>query len=202
MILTVHPVNPEKRKIDKIVSLLRDNDGVVVLPTDSIYGIMVATGNKKGLDRIFRIKKMPRNQHLSIICSDIEMASHYARGISNQIFRLMRRVLPGPYTLIFQATREVPKILQNQKGTIGIRIPDNKILQAVIEELQAPLISTSVHLQDKWYNDPAAIDLDIGKQVDLVVDGGIFPVEPSTIIDAQTGDPILVRQGKGILDIL
>lgn len=202
MLLPVHPQNPEKRKLLQITDLLQNQRGVVVLPTDSIYGLMTLPHNKKGRERIFRIKDMPKKQHLSLICPNIEIASQYARNISNTMFKIMRRVLPGPYTFIFNATKEVPKMFINHQGTIGIRIPDNTILQALLQELGSPLVSTSVKLADNWYNDPLDIESEIGHQVDMVIDGGIYPVEPSTIIDGSSGEPEIVREGKGQLDKL
>lgn len=198
MLLSVHKDNPEPRKIHLIAASIFDNDGIVILPTDTIYGLMLRPGNKKGRDQVHRIKKMDKNQHMTLLCADIEMVSLYAKHISNKIFKVMKQLLPGPYTFIFNASKEVPRILWNQRGSIGIRIPDNKIVQSVIAEGRFPLASTSLYLEDQWYNDPELIHRQIGKKVDLVVDGGILPIEPSTILDARGGDLELIREGKGV----
>jgi tRNA threonylcarbamoyl adenosine modification protein (Sua5/YciO/YrdC/YwlC family) len=200
--MSVHPVTPEKRKLKQIYDLLINRKGVLVLPTDSIYGLMTLPSNKKGRERIFRIKQMDKKQHLSLICPNIETASRYARNISNVMFKLLKRSLPGPYTYIFNATKEVPRMFLNKQGSIGIRIPDNAIIQGVLQSIDSPLVSTSVQLGDEWYNDPLEIESKIGHSVDAVIDGGIFPIEPSTIIDGTSGEPEVLREGKGPVNIL
>lgn len=202
MLLDIHPINPEKKKVKTVSEILMDRDGVVVLPTDTIYGLVARPGNRSGKDRIFQIKDMPKNQYLSLFCYDLKTISLYARNVSNKCFKLLKRVLPGPYTFIFNATKKVPKMFLSKKGTIGIKIPENRILLDILKEADSPLISTSVLLEEKWYNDPEKIHNQIGKQVDLVVDGGIFPIEPSTVVNCTNGDPVIERIGKGAIDIL
>ena len=196
MILTINPKNPQVRLIRKVVDVL-EQGGVIGYPTDTIYGVGCDLFNPEAIQKIHRLKKIGGEKPLSFICSDLKDISLYA-FVSNYAYKIMKRVLPGPYTFILKATKLVPKIAQTKQRTVGIRIPDNKICLALVKELGHPIISTSVNKPDEGlYNDPAEIEDRFGKQLDLVIDGGVIVADHSSIIDL-TGDvPKVIRVGKG-----
>jgi len=196
MILTINPKNPQVRLIRKVVDVL-EQGGVIGYPTDTIYGVGCDLFNPEAIQKIHRLKKIGGGKPLSFICSDLKDISLYA-FVSNYAYKIMKRVLPGPYTFILKATKLVPKIAQTKQRTVGIRIPDNKICLALVKELGHPIISTSVNKPDEGlYNDPAEIEDRFGKQLDLVIDGGVIVADHSSIIDL-TGDvPKVIRVGKG-----
>jgi tRNA threonylcarbamoyl adenosine modification protein (Sua5/YciO/YrdC/YwlC family) len=196
MIITINPKNPQVRLIRKVVDVLLQG-GVIVCPTDTIYGVGCDLFNPEAIQRIHRLKKMDGKKPLSFICSDLKDISRYAY-VSNYAYKAMKRLLPGPYTFILKATKLVPKIAQTKQNTVGIRIPDNKICLALVKELGHPTISTSVSKPDEeLYNDPAEIEERFGKRLDLVIDGGVIVAEHSSMIDL-TGDlPKVIRVGKG-----
>ena len=196
MIITINPKNPQVRLIRKVVDVLLQG-GVIVCPTDTIYGVGCDLFNPEAIQRIHRLKKMDGKKPLSFICSDLKDISRYAY-VSNYAYKAMKRLLPGPYTFILKATKLVPKIAQTKQNTVGIRIPDNKICLALVKELGHPTISTSVSKPDEGlYNDPAEIEERFGKRLDLVIDGGVIVAEHSSMIDL-TGDlPKVIRVGKG-----
>jgi tRNA threonylcarbamoyl adenosine modification protein (Sua5/YciO/YrdC/YwlC family) len=201
MLIKIHLENPEERKIREVSSILLRKNGVVVLPTDSIYLLATMLGSKAGYNRICQIKKLAEEQPVDLVCIDLSSISKYAKNISNQCFKLLRKALPGPYKFLFAATKEVPKYLLTKKGFIGIRMPNNKITLEVIQNLATPLVSTSVTLYDNWFTDPEDINDELSNRVDAVVDGGIFPVIPPTVIDCTTGEPIIFRKGMGDTEI-
>jgi len=196
MIFTINPKNPQVRLIRKVVDVL-EQGGVIGYPTDTIYGVGCDLFNPEAIQKIHRLKKIGGGKPLSFICSDLKDISLYA-FVSNYAYKIMKRVLPGPYTFILKATKLVPKIAQTKQRTVGIRIPDNKICLALVKELGHPIISTSVNKPDEGlYNDPAEIEDRFGKQLDLVIDGGVIVADHSSIIDL-TGDvPKVIRVGKG-----
>jgi tRNA threonylcarbamoyl adenosine modification protein (Sua5/YciO/YrdC/YwlC family) len=196
MIITINPKNPQVRLIRKVVDVLLQG-GVIVCPTDTIYGVGCDLFNPEAIQRIHRLKKMDAKKPLSFICSDLKDISRYAY-VSNYAYKAMKRLLPGPYTFILKATKLVPKIAQTKQNTVGIRIPDNKICLALVKELGHPIISTSVSKPDEGlYNDPTEIEERFGKRLDLVIDGGVIVAEHSSMIDL-TGDlPKVIRVGKG-----
>jgi tRNA threonylcarbamoyl adenosine modification protein (Sua5/YciO/YrdC/YwlC family) len=197
MLLSIDPNEPEDWLVGRVAHLLR-RGGVVVLPTDTVYAFACVAGNPAAVERLYRIKGITPAKPLSLLVRDIATAARFARDIPNPIFRAMRRVLPGPYTLIFQATSEVPRVMLRKRRTVGIRLPDCPILQAVLESLEEPLISTSVrNASDEWIIDPVTIDDLVGAEVEVVVDGGLLLNEPSTIVDLSGSAPVVVREGKG-----
>jgi tRNA threonylcarbamoyl adenosine modification protein (Sua5/YciO/YrdC/YwlC family) len=200
MILTINPKNPQVRLIRKVVDVL-EQGGVIGYPTDTIYGVGCDLFNPEAIQKIHRLKKIGGGKPLSFICSDLKDISLYA-FVSNYAYKIMKRVLPGPYTFILKATKLVPKIAQTKQRTVGIRIPDNKICLALVKELGHPIISTSVNKPDEGlYNDPAEIEDRFGKQLDLVIDGGVIVADHSSIIDL-TGDvPKVIRVGKGDVNL-
>jgi tRNA threonylcarbamoyl adenosine modification protein (Sua5/YciO/YrdC/YwlC family) len=196
MILAINPKNPQVRLIHKVVDVI-EQGGVIGYPTDTIYGVGCDLFNPEAIQKIHRFKKVEGKKPLSFICSDLKDISQYA-FVSNYAYKMMKRVLPGPYTFILKATKLVPKIAQTKQKTVGIRIPDNKICLALVKELGHPIISTSVNKPNEGlYNDPAEIEERFGKHLDVVIDGGVIVAEHSSIIDL-TGDfPKVIRAGKG-----
>ena len=196
MIITINAENPQPRLIRRVVEVLKEG-GVVGYPTDTIYGIGCDLFNPEAIRRIHRLKKLEGKKLLSFICSDLKDISRYAY-VSNYSYKMMKRLLPGAYTFVLKATKLVPKIAMTKQNTVGIRIPDNKICLALVKELGHPIISTSVYKPNEGlFNDPAGIEERFGKQLDLVIDGGVIVAEHSSIIDLAGDSPRVIRRGKG-----
>jgi tRNA threonylcarbamoyl adenosine modification protein (Sua5/YciO/YrdC/YwlC family) len=198
MILNVHPENPQPRLIKQIVDRLQKG-GIIIYPTDTVYGLGCDILQQKAIERICRIKNVePKKAQLSFVCSDLSHLSEFAKPISNPIYRLLKEYLPGPYTFILPASKMVPKILQSKKDTVGLRIPDNKIVMAIVNELGRPILSASLpgeHVED--YTDPEVMFENFRNEVDFVVNGGIGGTVPSTVVDLTGDAPVLVREGLG-----
>ncbi|MFT3937134.1 MAG: L-threonylcarbamoyladenylate synthase [Chitinophagaceae bacterium] len=199
MLLNVHPDNPQVRNIKTIVECLLDG-GVVVYPTDTIYGLGCDIFQHKAIERICRIKNIdPKKAQLSFVCNDLSDLSKYTKSISTPLYRMLKNYLPGPYTFILPASKEVPKILKSKKDTIGLRIPANNISNTIVQELGHPVLSTSLPGQQvEEYTDPEIIYENFKNLVDIVIDGGIGGMTPSSIIDCTTEPPVLIRQGLGV----
>jgi tRNA threonylcarbamoyl adenosine modification protein (Sua5/YciO/YrdC/YwlC family) len=196
MIMSINPQNPQLRLIRRVVEVLGQG-GVIGYPTDTIYGIGCDLFNKDAIERIYRLKKHNRNKPLSFICSDLKDIARYAR-VSNYAYKTMKRLLPGAYTFVLEATKLVPKMVMTKQKTVGIRVPDNAICLALVEELGHPIISTSVYRPDEeLYSDPQEIEDRFGKSLNLVIDGGIIVAEHSSIIDLTDEIPRVIRRGKG-----
>ncbi|MBS1577609.1 MAG: threonylcarbamoyl-AMP synthase [Bacteroidetes bacterium] len=198
MLLHVHPENPQPRQIKTIVETLRSG-GIIIYPTDTIYGLGCDIYQHKAIERICRIKQVdPRKAQLSFVCYDLSHLSDFAKQLPTSVFRLLKEYLPGPYTFILPASKLVPKILQSKKDTIGLRIPNNKIAKAIVKELGRPVLSASLPgeiVED--YTDPEIMHENFMHEADIVVDGGIGNTIPSTIIDCTGDEPVLIRQGAG-----
>lgn len=199
MLLHLHPDNPQPRGIRTIVDTL-SKGGVIIYPTDTIYGLGCDIFEHKGVERICRIKQVdPQKAQLSFICYDLSDLSRYTKSISTPVYRMLKSYLPGPFTFILPASREVPKILKSKKDTIGLRIPDNNIARTMIRELGHPILSASLPGEMvEEYTDPELMHANFGKQVDLVIDGGIGGMVPSTVIDCTGDEPVVIRQGAGV----
>jgi tRNA threonylcarbamoyl adenosine modification protein (Sua5/YciO/YrdC/YwlC family) len=196
MIIAINPKNPQKRLTNKVVDVLKAG-GVIGYPTDTVYGLGCDLFNPEAIKKIHRLKKTDGNKPLSFICSDLKDISRYA-FVSNYAYKTMKRFLPGSYTFILKATKLVPKIALTKQKTVGIRIPDNKICLSLVKELGNPIISTSVYKPDEsLYNDPNEIEERFGKQLNLVIDGGVIIAEHSSIIDLSDDTPRVIRRGKG-----
>ena len=199
MLISIHPTNPQPRQLAIIKDCL-ESGGIIAYPTDTIYGLGCDIFHPEAVAKICAIKKVnPEKAQLSFICSDLSHLSNYAKSINNSLFRILKSTLPGPFTFVLPASKEVPKILQNKKKTIGLRIPDNIIALAIIETLGHPILSASFpgeNIED--YTDPEIIQEHWGKQIDIVVDGGIGGIIPSTVVDCTTDEYIILRQGLGI----
>lgn len=202
MLLNINPDNPQGRKIDQVVETLR-NGGVVIYPTDTVYGIGCDINNKKAVERIARLRGLdPGKALFSIICKDISEVSEYAAQIDNEVFRVMKSHLPGPFTFVLKANNRLPKVLKNRKETIGIRICNNNIIQAMVEGLGNPILTASLKSDDQileYFTDPRDIHEDFEKLVDIVIDGGPGGNVPSTIIDCTGDTPVVQREGAGAL---
>lgn len=198
MYLHIHPQNPQARNIDTVVESLKKG-GVIIYPTDTIYGLGCDISNQKAIQRICRIKNInPAKAQLSFVCSDLSEMSKYIKPIPTATYRLLRYHLPGPYTFILNASKEVPKLLKSKKDTVGLRIPDNLIALSIVKELGHPILSVSLPGEMvEEYTDPELIYRNFEKQVDLVVDGGVGGMVPSTIIDCTGEEPVITRHGLG-----
>ena len=198
MLLHIHPKDPQPRLIKQVVESLQKG-GIIIYPTDTVYGLGCDILQQKAIERICKIKQVdPKKAQLSFICNDLSHLSEYAKPIPNPTYRLLKEYLPGPYTFILPASKLVPKILQSKKDTIGLRIPDNIIAQAIIKELGRPILSASLPggmVED--YTDTEVMHQNFPHEVDYIIDGGIGGMTPSTIIDCTGDEPELVRQGLG-----
>jgi tRNA threonylcarbamoyl adenosine modification protein (Sua5/YciO/YrdC/YwlC family) len=198
MLLHLHPVDPQPRNIRMIVECLLDG-GVIVYPTDTIYGLGCDIFQHKGIERICRIKQVdPAKARLSFICPNLSDLSNYTKSISTPLYRLLKTYLPGPYTFILPASKQVPKILKSRKDTIGLRIPDNVIARSLVRELGHPILSSSLPGDMvEEYTDPEMIEDKFRNLVDIVVDGGIGGILPSTVVDCTGDEPVVIRKGLG-----
>ncbi|NIP72211.1 MAG: threonylcarbamoyl-AMP synthase [Gammaproteobacteria bacterium] len=199
----IHPETPQRRLIRRAVEIVRDG-GVIVYPTDSCYALGCYLGDKAGQDRIRRIRRLGEQHNFTLVCRDLSEIGTYAK-VDNPAYRLLKGLTPGPYTFILRATREVPRRLQNPKRkTIGIRVPDHPIAQALLDELGEPLMSSTLMLPEEELvlTDPADIRRRLEHDVDLVIDGGNCGLEPSTVLDLTGPEPQVVRKGRGDIAFL
>ena len=199
MILRVHPVTPQKRMVDEIVEGLK-KDGVYILPTDTVYAFVCLLDAPRAINELYRLKGIPTSQHLSLLCKDLTMASNYAHGFPNHVFRFMKAVTPGPYTFILKANRQMDRRGSGKKKTVGLRIVDHPLHRALMERLDVPLVSTSITIEGEYATDPEDLDLKFGKQIKAVVDGGVRYHDFSTILDCSGDEFILKRQGIGSVE--
>jgi tRNA threonylcarbamoyl adenosine modification protein (Sua5/YciO/YrdC/YwlC family) len=201
MLISIHPDNPQARQLSMVKECL-ENGGIIAYPTDTIYGLGCDIFHPEAIEKICAIKKVnPEKANLSFICSDLSDLSLYAKAIDNSLFRILKKALPGPFTFILPASKQVPKILQSKKKTIGLRIPNNNIALSIIKTLGHPILSASFpgeNIED--YTDPEIIFEHWGKQIDMVVDGGIGGIIPSTVVDCTTDHYEVIRQGAGVWD--
>lgn len=194
----IHPDNPQKRLINQAVEII-NRGGVIAYPTDSSYALGCLIGDKQALDRIRAIRRVDARHNFTLVCRDLSELSIYAK-VENNVYRLLKHFTPGAYTFILKATGEVPRRLQNPKRkTIGIRVPDNNISLALLDLLDQPLMSSTLILPDDDHplSDPDEIREKLGKQVDLIIDGGFCGLEATTVIDMVSGAPEVIRVGKG-----
>lgn len=202
MILDIDPVEPQPWLVVRAVDVLRKG-GVAVIPTDTVYGVVCGIDHADAIRRIYTLKDMDPKKPLSILIGDMTDVGRFARGVTTPYYRLLKRVLPGPYTFIFEASGEIPKIMLRKRKTIGIRMPDHPIVQALLAELDQPLLTSSIRTpEDEFVNDPNEIEERIGRFVDVVVDAGTQTALPSTVVDLSVDPPLLVREGKGDVEAL
>lgn len=199
MRLEINPEHPEPRKIQRAVEVLRDG-GVIAYPTDTVYGIGCDITQKKAVDRVYAIKRMKPDQPLAFICPDLGDLAKYAL-VDDRTYRLMRRLTPGPYCFILEASREVPRILQMKRKTVGIRVPHNEVALALVRALGNPIVSSTASRDGEALNDPADID-EAFPGLDLILDAGYGGLTPSTVLDVTGADIVVVREGAGATDAL
>lgn len=202
MLVTINADNPQGRLIQQMIDILEDG-GVIIYPTDTVYGIGCDITNKNAVERVARIRGLdPAKAMFSFICQDISQVTDYSKTISNDVFRVMKHNLPGPFTFILNSNNKTPKILKNRKETIGVRIIDNNIVDALVRGLGRPILTASVKAEDEvteYFTDPRDIYDRYGKLVDAVIDGGIGGDQPSTVIICTGDEPELYREGAGVL---
>ena len=202
MILEIDPVEPEPWLLARAAQVLRGG-GIVVMPTDTVYGLTCGITHHDAIRRIYKLKDMDAKKPLSVLVSNMSMVGRFARGVSTPAYRLLKRVLPGPYTFIVEASPEVPKIMLRKRRTIGIRMPDNPIALALLDEMGEPLLSSSIRdPEHDFVNNPDEIEKSLGNDVEMVIDGGILLPVPSTVVDLSGDEPVLLRDGKGDVDTL
>jgi tRNA threonylcarbamoyl adenosine modification protein (Sua5/YciO/YrdC/YwlC family) len=206
-LLVIHPINPEPRKINRVVEILLEG-GVIIYPTDTIYGIGCDLKNKRAVEKLCQIEDLsarqagikPQKMNLSFICNDLSHISEYVKRLDTPAFKVLKKLLPGPFTFIFESNSNVPKILGVNKKTVGIRIPDHRIPLAIVKQLGNPLITSSIKDDDEikeYTTDPEEIYEDFKNRVDLIVHGGQGGTVPSTIVDFTGSEPFVTRQGLG-----
>ncbi len=202
MLIRIYKENPNDKAIEQVVDVLK-RGGLIIYPTDTVYGLGCDITNPKAIEKICRIRGIkPEKANFSFICSDLSHISDYIKPIDNTVFRVIKKALPGPFTFIFNANNNVPKLLSSQKKTVGIRVPNNLIARCIVKMLGNPIISTSIHDEDEiveYSTDPELIHEKFENQVDLVIDGGYGENIPSTVVDCTSSDFEIIRQGKGIL---
>jgi tRNA threonylcarbamoyl adenosine modification protein (Sua5/YciO/YrdC/YwlC family) len=201
--IRLYEENPDPRRVRQIVEILR-NGGVIIYPTDTVYGMGCDISNQKAVEKICRIKGInPKKHNFSFVCADLSNISQYTRVITKPVFKLMKKGLPGPFTFILEASSNVPKILHSNKKTVGIRVPNHGIPRAIVEELGQPILSTSIHDEDEiieYSTDPELIFEKYQNLVDVVIDGGYGSNIPSTILDCTADEVVVVRAGLGLLE--
>ena len=200
MLLRIYPENPNPKEIKKVVDCLK-NGGVIIYPTDTVYGIGCDINNKKAMGRVCRIKGLDLKKHnLAFVCYDLSHIAAFTKQLATSTYKLMKKTLPGPYTFILEANNAIPKLFKNSKKEIGIRIPNNNIPREIVKELGNPIATTSVKDKDmliEYSTDPELIHEHFNKLVDIVIDGGYGEAIPSTIVDCTNNIPKIIRKGKG-----
>ncbi len=200
-IIKVYLDHPQQRLIKKAVEIIKSG-GLVVYPTDTIYGLGADLYNKSAIERILRIKKASSHKLLSFMCASLKEVSQWA-VVPDEAYKIMRRVLPGPYTFVLRASKQIPKIMLQKRKTVGIRIPDSKVVLELVRELGHPILSSSVPQgEDGYYTDPVEIAAKFKNELELVMDAGVMFNKPSTIVDFSGDEPVIIREGAGDLDAL
>jgi tRNA threonylcarbamoyl adenosine modification protein (Sua5/YciO/YrdC/YwlC family) len=203
MLIKLYNENPNQREVEKVVNLLREG-GVIIYPTDTVYGLGCDITKQRAVERIAWIKGVkPEKSNFSFIVDDLSHLADFTRPISNSVYKLMRRNLPGPFTFILEANSNVPKLLKRKKKNVGIRIPDNNIIREIVRQLGNPILTTSIHSDDEvreYETDPELIHEEMGHLVDMVIDGGYGNNVPSTVVDCTESEIVIIRQGIGELE--
>lgn len=205
MLIRIYEENPNEKAIQQAVDVLKKG-GLIIYPTDTVYGLGCDITNQKAIEKVCRIRGIkPDKANFSFICYDLSHIADFIKPIDTAVFRVIKKALPGPFTFIFNANNNVPKLLSSNKKTVGIRVPDNNIARCIVEKLGNPIISTSIHDEDEiieYSTDPELIHEKFEDHVDLVIDGGYGENVPSTVIDCTEGGFEIIRQGKGVLESL
>lgn len=204
MLIKIYPENPNEKMIQQVVDVLKKG-GVIIYPTDTVYGLGCDITNQRAIERICKLRGIkPEKANFSFICYDLSHISDYTKPIDNETYRILKKALPGPFTFIFNASKNVPKLLSSNKKTVGIRVPNNNIARSIVRVLENPIMSTSIHDDDEIFEystDPELIHEKYEDLVDLVIDGGFGDNQPSTVVDCSEGDFNIIRQGKGNLEL-
>jgi tRNA threonylcarbamoyl adenosine modification protein (Sua5/YciO/YrdC/YwlC family) len=201
MFIRIYEENPNQKHIQQIVDVLKSG-GIIIYPTDTVYGIGCDITNQKAVEKIAQIRGIKlKDAHFSFICQDLSHLSSYSIPIENNVFKMLKRNLPGPFTFILKANNNVPKLFKSNKRTVGIRVPDNNIIRTIIAELGNPILTTSVYdaSEEMYISDPEIINEKYKNKVDIIIDGGFCGLEPSTVVDCSSDEITILRQGKGEL---
>ena len=200
MLVKIYPNNPNEKQLEEVVACLR-NGGLIIYPTDTVYGLGCDIYQAKAIEKLCKIRNInPDKANLSFICADLSHLSDFVKPIDNAVFRVLKHALPGPFTFILNANNKVPKLLHSNKKTVGIRVPDNDIARSIVKLLGNPIVSTSIHDDDEvveYSTDPELIYEKYKDLVDMVIDGGYGELQASTVVDYTSDEPVIVRQGKG-----
>ena len=197
MRIEIHPTHPQPRRVKQVTEILR-RGGVVVYPTGTVYGLGCDIHQKRAVERIYQLRQLKKDHPLSFVCPDLSKIARYAY-VDDFAYRIMKRLIPGPYTFVLRATRDVPKILLRKRKTVGIRVPDHPVAHALIEELGSPIVSTSAMFDGQALNDPDELHARF-PQVDAFIDAGWGGIEPSTVIDLTGNEAVVLREGAGPID--
>lgn len=204
MLIKIYPENPNEKTIQQVAEVLRKG-GLIIYPTDTVYGLGCDITNHRAIEQICKIRNIkPEKANFSFVCYDLSHISDFIKPIDNTTFRVLKKALPGPFTFIFNANNNVPKLLSSNKKTVGIRVPDNNIARCIVKELGNPILSTSIHDDDEvieYSTDPELIYEKYQDLVDIVIDGGYGDNVPSTVVDCTSGDFEIIREGKGELEV-
>lgn len=200
MLIKIYPNNPNEKQLAEVVACLR-NGGIIIYPTDTVYGLGCDIYQAKAIEKLCKIRNInPEKANLSFICADLSHLSDFVKPIDNSVFRVLKHALPGPFTFILNANNKVPKLMHSNKKTVGIRVPDNDIARSIVKLLGNPIVSTSIHDDDEvveYSTDPELIYEKYKDLVDMVIDGGYGELQASTVVDYTSDEPVIVRQGKG-----
>jgi tRNA threonylcarbamoyl adenosine modification protein (Sua5/YciO/YrdC/YwlC family) len=200
VLIKIYPNNPNEKQLAEVVACLR-NGGIIIYPTDTVYGLGCDIYQAKAIEKLCKIRNInPEKANLSFICADLSHLSDFVKPIDNAVFRVLKHALPGPFTFILNANNKVPKLMHSNKKTVGIRVPDNDIARSIVKLLGNPIVSTSIHDDDEvveYSTDPELIYEKYKDLVDMVIDGGYGELQASTVVDYTSDEPVIVRQGKG-----
>lgn len=200
MLIKIYPNNPNEKQLAEVVACLR-NGGIIIYPTDTVYGLGCDIYQAKAIEKLCKIRNInPEKANLSFICADLSHLSDFVKPIDNAVFRVLKHALPGPFTFILNANNKVPKLMHSNKKTVGIRVPNNDIARSIVKLLGNPIVSTSIHDDDEVVEnstDPELIYEKYKDLVDMVIDGGYGELQASTVVDYTSDEPVIVRQGKG-----
>jgi len=200
VLIKIYPNNPNEKQLAEVVTCLR-NGGIIIYPTDTVYGLGCDIYQAKAIEKLCKIRNInPDKANLSFICADLSHLSDFVKPIDNAVFRVLKHALPGPFTFILNANNKVPKLLHSNKKTVGIRVPDNDIARSIVKLLGNPIVSTSIHDDDEvveYSTDPELIYEKYKDLVDMVIDGGYGELQASTVVDYTSDEPVIIRQGKG-----
>ncbi len=197
MVFVIHKDNPQQRLIKKSVEII-DSGGLIIYPTDTVYAFGCDLRSRSAIEKIYRLKNLPPAKPLSILVPDISSMTDYVRGVNDRAFKIMKKALPGPYTFVFKANKQIPRYMLSRQKTVGIRIPDHKIARELVRQMGRPLISTSVQpAEGEYLIDPENLEKWLRNDVDLIIDAGVQTPEPSTIVDCTEDEPRIIRYGKG-----